>query len=948
MIPTQHNPVIGKNREGALPFSPVGADDPPTLRVSVFCPSDPVADSVKTPPPSGERRISQSVFSDALRSGVLRNEPGALGTPLQVGDKILGFELVEELGQGAFARVFLARQESLARRLVALKVTLRPTREAERLARLQHTHIVPVYSVHDAAPVQVICMPYLGRRTIADLIRAYRTDRGSRALVYRKTSGTRPAKTTTTPDCPSAPKTTPPSGTHQRPLNLAAGETLPSLIGEPTAVLQILGQLAAGLSHAHERGILHLDLKPANVLLADTGEPMLLDFNLSFDIANPDRELIGGTVPYMSTEQLQDLRTRGKGPVDARTDLYSLGVMAFEMLTGSVPFPATFLADIEGLIAARRKGPPSIRKLNPAVSPAAESIIRKLLAPDPKDRYQTAAQLQTDVERHLNNQSLAFAREPSIWERLGKWRRRNPGVTGRLLGASFLGLAIGFGGVAHSRAETNAKAQAVARVTATRSALDRVRLDLILPGDAVSRKRGIDRATELLASYGLQDDSDWTKNESVLRLSEQERTALGGDLGELSLLLAQARWMETEGRPDVDRREVAAAALKLNALARTCFSPGSVPPLLERQAAEWSRIAGEPEEPASPRDANRQPTARERFLDAAANVAGGRYAAAVALLEKTIDEQPGHAAAQFCLALCKERLGQHELSLERYDIARVLMPTDPRPFYQRGIVNSFLGKYSTAETEFSRAIALDPNSEQSYRYRAVARSQTGDLERAEEDLTAALSHGGPTIQIHALRADVRGKRGDAAGAEADRQAVANLTPKVEGDYLVHGLYRMEADPQGALADFKAAAAINPRSIPAIQNQVHVLSDILHDLPGALALATQATVLHPDYAPAKANRAVILARLGRREEAHKEVERALDISNESSIIYRAACVYSLSSSTHPEDKPKALNFLKKAIWKGYRDIARINVDKDLKPLRSLQEFREIEQAANTLK
>ena len=126
-------------------------------------------------------------------------------------------------------------------------------------------------------------------------------------------------------------------------------------------MLRVLSQLAAGLAHAHARGILHLDLKPANVLLPDTGEPMLLDFNLSFDTTTADRELVGGTVPYMATEQLLDLRTRGRGQIDARTDLYSLGVMAFEMLTGSVPFPASSkdLIDMDGLIdgAARSRRP---------------------------------------------------------------------------------------------------------------------------------------------------------------------------------------------------------------------------------------------------------------------------------------------------------------------------------------------------------------------------------------------------------------------------------------------------------------------------------------------------------------------------------------------------------------------------------------------------------------
>ncbi len=938
--PTAENPFFGKSS-----FSRYLPEEVPTLHVSVAHPSNSVVNAAITPPPSGPRKISASAFSQ-----VARDDSTALGTPLQVGDKILGFELFEELGQGAFARVFLARQESLARRPVALKVTLRPTKEAEKLARLQHTHIVPVYSVHDAAPVQIICMPYLGRRTIADLIRVYRSDNASRGLVYRKTSGTRPAKTTAFTDLRSAPKTTPPSGTHLKPLNLAVGETLPELIGEPTAVLQVLSQLASGLAHAHERGILHLDLKPANVLLADTGEAMLLDFNLSYDTTHSERELIGGTVPYMSVEQLQDLRTKGKGQVDARTDLYSLGVMGFEMLTGTVPFPASFLADIDGLIAARKKGPPSLRELNPAVSPAVESMILKLLAPDPKDRYQSAAEFQTDVERHLNNKPLAIARETSLRERLGKWQRRNPRALGRILAASFLGLAVALGGVAYNRAEANAKASAVVRITNFKTAeQDKIRLDLIIPGDIAARKRGIESATKWLNSYGLPDNADWKKGDEVRRLSEEERASLGGDLGELLLLLAQARWQGAEGRPEMERREIAAAAYKLNSAARSCFPPGSVPRFLDRQSSELARFLGEQEEPTSPRDANQQDEAHELFLEAASNIARGRYTSAIDLLKRTTGEQPGHAAAHFCLAYCRQQMGDFDRSLERYDLANAFMPADPRPSFQRGYIFGLRLQPGLAEEEYTRAIALVGDYAQAYWNRAVIRTRMKKWREAEEDLTKASELGHPALQIHFLRADVRINLGDVEGAKADRETANRLTPKLEGDYLIRGVVRMASnDFEGALDDFKSTIAINPRSIPAFQNQVVVLADKLEkpDLPAALTVATHSCELYPEYAPFRANRAVVLARLQRRTEAHREIEKAQQLSDDAEITFRAACVYALTSSIVKDDQGKALELLRKSIRK--RNNAGLSKEKDLDSLRNLAEFQAIVQAVATLK
>src|SRR5438270_420119 len=130
------------------------------------------------------------------------------------------------------------------------------------------------------------------------------------------------------PGGPMPAVTPPPPGPGPRPsASPAGGDPGPArvvapdpqaapLIGDVPAALRVLAKLADGLAHAHSRGVLHLDLKPANVLLADSGEPMLLDFNLAFDAREPKREMVGGTVPYMAPEQLIDFRSRGKGHID--------------------------------------------------------------------------------------------------------------------------------------------------------------------------------------------------------------------------------------------------------------------------------------------------------------------------------------------------------------------------------------------------------------------------------------------------------------------------------------------------------------------------------------------------------------------------------------------------------------------------------------------------------
>jgi serine/threonine protein kinase/tetratricopeptide (TPR) repeat protein len=856
----------------------------------------------------------------------------------------LGFRLVEELGQGAFARVYLAEQAILANRQVALKITLRPNSEPERLARLQHTNIVPVYSVHNAPPVQVICMPYLGRRTIADLIRNARRGPQSRKSGGRRTWGTRKAGSTTlrSTHTPLATAKQPTSDLRV-PVTAELGP-VPHILGDVRGVLELLVQLADGLAHAHDRGILHLDLKPANILLADTGEPMLLDFNLSFDTTRRDRDLVGGTVSYMAPEQLIDMRTRGKGTVDARTDLYGLGIVAYEMLTGSVPFRtgAADLANFDRLIATRNNGPPPLRTRIPDVTPAVEAIIRKLLAPEPTDRYQSATQLRTDLQRHLNDQPLKFAREASVRERFGKWRRRNPQLLGRLVLAAVCGLAVGLGVVARNeatgRAAAHAEAVAKDQAEQTRQWLDTLRLDLIAAEDGSYRPRGLKRAGALLASYGLPHDPDWRKRPLFAALPAEQRLVLAADLGELLLLVTQARWHDAQRRPDHERKTIATELLVLNRAARGCFTTGVPPPMLIRQSNELRQATGEDGQPDNvPEPA----TARDHFLDAVTQMAAGRYAAAIPVLDEALGKQPDHGAANFYRGYCLQQRGEYQRASERYEMAQKLLPTDPRPFYQRGVMFGLQQNPQQAEPEFTRAIDLDANFAEGYRNRAIARMRLeGKEKEAEADLTAALDRGGRPLMILPLRAEVREKLGDREGAAIDRAAVQGQEPQTEAEFIVRGVARAKADPRGALVDFRAAAEVNSGSLVALRNQAHVLAAHLHDLDGALEAMTRAVGLYPESAIAHADRAVLLARLGRRAEAHKASEAALVRSNDPQIAYKLACVYALTSATNPEDRPKALEHLRRAFRGQYPVLVVGRDDRDLDPIRDWREFNQL--------
>ncbi|MFO0802049.1 MAG: serine/threonine-protein kinase [Gemmataceae bacterium] len=883
-----------------------------------------------TPPPVSKLKSSTASHASATVESVSMPEPG---------QEFCGFEMLEELGSGTFARVYLAKQSALADRQVAVKVTLKPTKEPERIARLQHTNVVPVYSVHELARAQVICMPYLGRRTLADAITGHRRSHAAAGLSTRKAMATKKGSSVAgsrtrigQPLAPRDPLSDPkqPALTPDNPL-----------VGKVEAVLVIMKQLADGLDHAHSRGVLHLDLKPANVLIADTGEPMLLDFNLSFAEAEGKRELVGGTIPYMAPEQLLDLQKRGKGRIDARTDLYSLGVMAFELLTGKHPFPVTskMMAEFDPLIAARNAGAPRLRSLNPDVPAAVESIVAKLLEPNPDQRYQTARDLREDVDRQLNDRPLKFAADRSIPERVGKWRRRNPKLMVACLVVAALSLAGGAGAFAFDESEKRELREAESRVRETHDGLASARLDLLLP-DPATRARGMKQAVKLLGAFDLPQDPNWRKKPAFQRVPKDQQAALAADVGELLLLVAQARVAEGKA----DRAGAANDARILNELARDCFGDDA-PPMLAKQRAALD------DKPAPDTVAK---TARDYFLDGAALFVATRFDAAVRPLEKAVVLQPDHGAAQFLLARCRHHVGQFEAAIERYKSAAALLPNDPRPLYFTGVALGLSGRHAASEEAFSEVIEADRNFGDAYQARGVSRMEQRADDDAEADFTQAMDRGASQFQCLNLRALVRSRTGDRDGADADRTALAKLAPVSDADYVVRGYTRIATAPREAVKDFEKALELNPASLNAHRNRVHVLADVLRDHDAALKAATEQTAHFPEHAVARAQRALCLARLGKHADALVEVQACRKLleakgSNDRDpmVLFRLARVYGAMGGDKREDREAAIRLVKDAIRSGFANFQELEKERDLATIRDLPEFKRAVEAAREL-
>jgi serine/threonine protein kinase len=318
------------------------------------------------------------------------------------GERLGDLELVCVLGAGAFARVYLARQRSLGRE-VALKVsvvhpgdgppldadeTLSATAgdEARTLAALAHDHIVQVYfeTLERSRGLRLLCMQYVPGTTLAQVIQ-FLADRARATWSGR----TILEAVDSLSDVPV-------------PLDPAALEDREFLAHRDfIEVACWLGaRLARALAHAHALGVLHRDVKPANVLLNRYGRPLLADFNVAAAHSRGTGNRLGGTLAYMAPEHLDAFNPENPTPpaaVDARSDVYSLGMVLFELVVGQPPFPypsgLRLSAEVlDSLAGQRRQSPPRASTLAP-VPEHLDRLLQRCLAPEPDRRVPSAADL---------------------------------------------------------------------------------------------------------------------------------------------------------------------------------------------------------------------------------------------------------------------------------------------------------------------------------------------------------------------------------------------------------------------------------------------------------------------------------------------------------------------------------------------------------------------------
>jgi serine/threonine protein kinase/Tfp pilus assembly protein PilF len=886
---------------------------------------------------------------------------------------VTGYEILERLGRGGMGIVYKARQEGL-NRVVALKMIVsgahadkeevaRFRAEAQAQAQLQHPHIVQIYEVDEHEGIPYFALEFVAGGSLA-----------------HKLAGT------------------------PQPARGAA---------------QLLETLARAVHYAHQRGLIHRDLKPANVLLTADGIPKIADFGLAKRVANagwsPEQPgltqsgAIVGTPTYMAPEQATG-KTKAIG---GAADVYALGAILYEALTGRPPFLGETALDT--LHQVRSQEPVPLRRLQPKVPRDLETVCLKCLQKEPRQRYASAEALAEDLRCFWEGKPIQ-ARSIRIWERGLKWVRRRPAVAALLAGVAALlvtviaTLAVGFVAVKQEKNRTEAARQ---------------------------------RARKALDAMSSQVIEDWLARQT--QLSPEQKAFLGTALAYYEEFAA-----ESGDTPEV-RGDVAGAYVRVGLIRHKLRQHAEAKAALYRAGDLYAKLVA---------DFPAVPEYRHGLAQSHNNLG--------ILLSDLGQYVEAEAAFREAVQLWQEQV--HELPAVpqyRHDLAQ--------SYNNLGVLLRDLGRHAKAETVFRDAVELqqqladDSPAVPQYRHDlAVSHYNLGNVlydlgQRVEEaesafreavKLQQQLVHDSPAVpqyrqnlaQSHNSLGILLRDRGQRTEAESAFREAVKLRQQLAHDFPSVGAYRHDlAQSYNSLGILLYGLGQREDAEAAFRNMVKIEEQLAHDFPhvpayreelagsynnlGGLlrelgrhteaeatlreAVKIQQQLVHdspsvPDLRNELASSLVGLADLARDQHRYAEARQLLEQArshhqaalqaipqhppyrrsfrtnlatlapilaalsdhaaaaataeemarlgwNPAADSYNAACALALCVPCAEKDAKlaaaerqkqarayadRALELLRQAIAKGYRDVAHLKKDPDLDPLRPREEFQKL--------
>jgi serine/threonine protein kinase/tetratricopeptide (TPR) repeat protein len=744
-------------------------------------------------------------------------------------------------------------------------------------------------------------------------------------------------------------------------------EALPSrrFLREADAIrasVWIVARLAEGLDHAHGRGLLHRDLKPANILIAADGTPMLLDFNLAAETEpraeaceeGISRAMIGGTLPYMSPEHLDAFDPEGSTlpeAVDERSDLYAMGLILFELIAGSHPFstPSDGPAPIEtirAMIAERRRTPaPSLRDRCPAVPWSLDALVAQCLQPDPAKRYAYAADLADDLRRFLDDLPMKHCPDPSVKERLGKWARRHPGLSGStsvaLVSLVLLGL-LG-GAAAYVYDAMLGVASRVKLQQFDREFVDAQFLLNVADDRGDWTRRGLSRARKALDDLGLSNPGKAPLTVPVPpaatwlgRLAPHEQRRVRRQAVELVLLAARAevRQAARRGSEEDRRRALERAVAGLNRAERLDHT---APAALYRDRARYHAALGEADLAVADRArAERQPPRDERDLTLLGTslLASGDLPAAEVMLRSAIARDATSIWAWFALGHCHFEQGRYLEAAGDFSACVARGPDFAWNHFNRALALARAGRPFDALASYDRAVELAPDLLEARVDRGLAELELDEPERAAFDFRAAIDGGRKDLGVLAAYGESLARLGRTDEAEA---LFGDLLRKTPGDpvaLVARGMTRLRTDPECAREDFAAVLLDHPRHAMAHYGMARVVRS--QDRRAAIAHLDAALEADRHLLDALQLRALEKAHLGERSSLD-DVELLLKAPT-ANRYYNAACALAVYSRQARDSGPldRAMQLLELAVKAGFSPRSAA-IDPDLEPLRTRPEF-----------
>jgi len=668
-----------------------------------------------------------------------------------VGETLGDFRLVRELGRGAHGVVYLARQQTLSDRPVVLKLSPRKTREHLSLARLQHTHIIPLHAIYEfpARHLIAMCQPYLGGMTLDRILSELKD------IPLNKRTG-QSILNVIDAEQKNNPRESTPHSSFRRLLSQCSYCDAICLIG---------ACLADGLQYAHDHELVHLDIKPSNVMLTADAQPMLLDFHLALQpltAGDSAPDWFGGTPAYVAPEHAAACYAAKHGrplpeDIGPAADLYSLGKLLYVALADFEPKNST--------------APPALCNTCPEWGTGLSDIIQKSMQSDPKRRYPSAMALATDLRRHLAHLPLLGVPNRNWRERWQKWKRRTPYAT-LVVGMVFAlisGIII-LSAMVYDRVE-NAKSDLQRGRDQLKQGLHREAIYTLSHGK--ERLQGLPGFTELRAEldHWMMETSrahavdNLTKTTERLRYEVEksvhtapeqqaldtqcrtiwsQRELIAGPRREgltektrVVLLDFVVLWLESNnaGRDKKADQQSLATVTEAEQLLGSSE-------ILTRQRRLLQGMGNDSQE-------NEQTkSAWEQVIWGRSLLRAGDVKKAASLFLKAVDARPDDFWPNYYLGICSYQMQQYQDALRWFSVAVALAPASAECYYNRGLSLLALDHQDQACREFDKALELRPGFGAASLNRGHVYYLKKDFPKALIDFEHALKHGNDPVPAH--------------------------------------------------------------------------------------------------------------------------------------------------------------------------------------------------------